>query len=613
MKPLALLISLVHLVLFTNITAQTEDKKLKEVFLDAEYFFLNEDYDEAITNYLAIYRRGFEENGNINYRIGQCYLRISDEKEKAIPYLEKAINFATDKYQEGVLRETGSPLESYYYLGNAYRINNQLDKAILSYEKYKTFYSKDIQRIAITDLEISACNFAKEQMKVPVALTAINLGRPVSTSSHDICPVVSGNQNSMAYIMKQKFYDAVYYSYKREQKWSSPVNITPDIQSDGDQYPTFFSYDGKELYLRKEDNFEADLMVSKLENGEWSKSKSVGKLINSKYWEGNMSITRDGNTMYFSSNRNNGMGAMDIYKSIKLPGGEWGEPVNLGAVINTNFNEDAPYITEDGTKLYFISQGHTSMGGYDIYYCNLLPDGQLSSPVHLGYPINTTDDDLFFYPINNGTLAYTALSQKGNYGYEDIFLLDLSGENKNLAAATENITTPPLSLENTESKNDTVAASIMDAEITKSTALHPVEPIIIPTLFFDFNSSELTENSKKSLDYISTVVKNYEYLKIQFIGHSDAIGSETYNQMLSEKRALTSKKYLQNKGIASEIISAKGLGEKKSIAVNYNKDGSDNPEGRKYNRRVEIQITDSKAEKSIIKEELNIPSDLKAE
>lgn len=609
MKPLLLLISLVYLTIFTDVVAQEEDRNLKEVFLDAEYFFLNEDYEEALANYLAIYRRGYKESGNINYRIGQCYLKISDEKEKAIPYLEKAVTFANEKYQEGVLKETHAPLEAYYYLGIAYRINYQLDKAIGSYEKYKTIYSKDLQRIAIADLEINACNFAKEQIKSPVDLKAVNLGRPVSTNSRDICPVVSGDQNAIAYIMKQKFYDAVYYSYKKGQNWSSPVNITPDLQSDGDQYPTFFSYDGKELYLRKEDNFEADLMVSKLVDGVWTKSKSVSKLINSKYWEGNMSVTHDGNTLYFSSNRNTGFGAMDIYKSVKLPDGDWGEPVNLGAIINTSFNEDAPYITEDGSKLYFISQGHTSMGGYDIFYCNLLPDGQLSAPVHLGYPINTTDDDLFFYPLKNGALAYTALSQKGNYGYEDIFLLDLTGEDKSIVSQVAETT--PAFREKPELKSDTIAPIIELAPENKNS--QPAEPIIIPTLFFDFNSSELTENAKKSLDYIVTVIKNYDYIRIQFTGHSDAIGSEKYNQILSEKRALASKKYLQNKGVASEIISVKGLGEKKSIAVNYNKDGSDNPEGRKYNRRVEIQIVESKPEKPVIKEELNIPHTLKTE
>jgi outer membrane protein OmpA-like peptidoglycan-associated protein/tetratricopeptide (TPR) repeat protein len=613
MKPLTLL-TCIFLLFSSSLTAQTEDKKLKELFLDAEYFFLNEDYGEALSNYLTIYQSGYTDNGNINYRIGQCYLKIADEKEKAIPYLEKAVQLANVHFIEGVLRETKAPIDAYFYLGNAYRINNQLDKAKECYTKYKSFYNKnkDSQRIALADLEIQACNFAQEQMNKPIDINAVNVGKPVSTISRDICPVVSGDMGSMAYITKQKFYDAVYFSRKQDDKWTPPLNITPEIQSDGDQYPTFLSYDGKELYLRQEDNFEADLLVSKNIDGVWTKSKSIGKLINSKYWEGNMSISKDGKTLYFSSNRKNSYGAMDIYRSEMLPDGEWGEPVNLGPKINTIFNEDAPYITEDGSRLYFISQGHQSMGGYDIFYCNISKDGLLSEPIHLGYPINTTDDDIFFYPLQNGQIAYTALSQKGNIGFEDIFLLDFKPQQKTVAQQTEAGQVLAFR-EKPDLKTDTIAPSV-NVEETKSAVASnetPEEPIIIPTIFFKFNSIELTENSTKSLDYIYTVLKNYDLIKIQFIGYADAVGSDQYNLNLSEKRAEISKDYLVKKGVAPTTITTTGMGEKNAIAINNNQDGTDNPEGRKFNRRVDIKILEAKPTKKVINEDLKIPSNLR--
>lgn len=609
MKPLTLLTCII-LFISSSLIAQTEDKKLKELFLDAEYFFLNEDYGEALSNYLTIYQSGYTENGNINYRIGQCYLKITDEKQKAIPYLEKAVQLANVHFQEGVLRETNAPVDAYFYLGNAYRINTQLDKAKECYEKYKSFYNKnkDNQRIALARLEIEACNFAKEQMSKPTDVTAVNIGKPVSTISRDICPVVSGDMNSMAYITKQKFYDAVYFSRKQDEKWTPPLNITPEIQSDGDQYPTFLSYDGKELYLRQEDNFEADLLVSRNIDGVWTKSKSLGKLINSKYWEGNMSISGDKKTLYFSSNRRGSYGALDIYRSTLLPNGEWGEPENLGKKINTIFNEDAPYITEDGSRLYFISQGHQSMGGYDIFYCNISPEGQLSDPIHLGYPVNTTDDDVFFYPLQNGQLAYTSLSQKGNIGFEDIFLLDLTPGPK--IASAEVVQTAAFR-EKSISNSDTVKPSV--TVMTPSTILANIaeEPIIIPTIFLKFNSFELTENATKSLDYIYTVLKNYDLIKIKFTGYSDEIGPEDFNQKLSEKRAVESKNYLVNKGVASETITIEGMGEKNAIAINKNEDGTDNPEGRKFNRRVDIKILEARSTIKIINEDLKIPSNLK--
>ncbi|NJO69710.1 MAG: tetratricopeptide repeat protein [Bacteroidetes bacterium] len=129
--------------------AQKEDANLKELFLDAEFFFLNEEYEDALSNYQMIYKRGYDDNGNINYRIGQCFLNIPGEKSKAIPYLEQAVQLANAKYQEGVFKEKNAPFDAYYYLGNAYRINNQFEKAKASYEQFKTFFkTTDKERLS---------------------------------------------------------------------------------------------------------------------------------------------------------------------------------------------------------------------------------------------------------------------------------------------------------------------------------------------------------------------------------------------------------------------------------------------------------------------------------
>ncbi|NJK98533.1 MAG: tetratricopeptide repeat protein [Bacteroidales bacterium] len=204
-----------------------------------------------------IYKRGYDDNGNINYRIGQCFLNIPGEKSKAIPYLEQAVQLANAKYQEGVFKEKNAPFDAYYYLGNAYRINNQFEKAKASYEQFKTFFkTTDKERLSLADKEIEACNFALIEMSNPIDVKINQIGRPLSTNSSDINPVVSGDLKSMVFISRQKFYDALFYSRKVNGNWSTPINITPEVQSDGDQYPTFMSYDGKELYLRKEDNLK---------------------------------------------------------------------------------------------------------------------------------------------------------------------------------------------------------------------------------------------------------------------------------------------------------------------------------------------------------------------
>lgn len=618
----------------SDIFSQKADENLKEIYLDAEFFLLNEDYSEALANYQQIYRRGYQENANINFRIGQCYLNIPGEKEKAITYLEKAVKGADAKYVEGMFKETRAPYDAYYYLGNAYRINNQFDKALINYDIYKKFYEgKDAERIKVANQEIEACKYAVAQILKPENVYTMELGRPISTNTRNVFPVVSADRNSIVYITKLKFYDALYYSRKVNGKWSTPVNITPQVQSDGDMYPTFLSHDGTVLYLRREDNFEADLLVSMRENGEWTKAKSVGKVINSKYFEGNLSISKDGKTLYFSSNRKEGSGAMDIYRCTLQPKGDWGTPVNLGSVINTPFNEDAPYISEDGTRLYFISQGHQTMGGYDVFYCKVSPDGSLSAPVNMGFPINTTDDDIYFYPVNNGNIAYTALNRKGNLGLEDIYEIYINPDQELLASLKlkpkeEEINVSEEVVQAVVPQKPEEQAQVAETKSVKPETVKPETPqkelpkvaeteavkdrtILLPIIFFDFNSTELADKSKKSLDYLVTLIKNNGEFRIELTGHTDALGSSQFNNILGEKRANVVKNYLISKGISKSLIIIKSMGEKQFIAKNTNDDGSDNPDGRKFNRRVEIRTLENKPGSKIVIEDVNIPDNLK--
>lgn len=627
MKPIALLLCIIFSILHLDLAAQKEDTKMRDLFLDAEFFFMNEEYKDALSNYQKMYIRGYEDNGNINYRIGQCYLNIPGEKLKAISYLEKAVQFANARYQEGLYKEKFAPFDAYYFLGNAYRISNEYDKAKTAYEQFKTFYqTRDKERLAIANNEIEACNFAAAQIKNPSNVKFIRLARPVSTNNGDIFPVVSGDMNTMVYISKQKLYDALYYSRKVKGKWTAPINITSEVQSDGDQYPTFLSYDGNELYLRKEDNFEANLYISRKVNGVWTKSKSIGRTVNSKYWDGNACVSKDGNTLYFSSNRKESHGAMDIFKSTKLPNGDWGVPVNVGPKINTIFNEDNPILTEDGKRLYFTSQGHQNMGGYDVFYSEILPDGTFGDPVNLGYPINTSDDDIYFYPVQNGTSAFTSLLQKGNVGMEDLFAVQFEEGNGNIALNNEVAENDSTSVNNPKdtaflAKNQE-ATKQLENKIQVELATEEETPteqakksgddvVVLHSLFFDFNSSELSMNSSKILEYMVLVMKNDPNFKVEFIGHTDAIGSEKVNQILSEKRAQVAKNYLVSKGIPANKIVVKGVGKKEFIAINTNNDGSDNPEGRKYNRRVDVQVVDKIQDKKVVIEDIPVPQHLK--
>jgi hypothetical protein len=237
--------------------------------------------------------------------------------------------------------------------------------------------------------------------------------------------VVSGDDSILIYYARLRFYPAVFYSHKENGKWCVPENINPDLGVDEDCYPVGISYDGKELLFYRNNEYLGDLFVSRLVNGRWSKVKKLNHNINTNYWESHACLTRDGHTMYFTSNRKGGFGGQDIYSSTRkdVSSDDWGIPVNLGPVINSPLNEETPFILQDGGKLYFSSQGHDGMGGYDIFSSQKTACGNWSEPRNLGYPINTADDDVFFFPVGDGTEAYMALYKKDTYGQNDIYRL----------------------------------------------------------------------------------------------------------------------------------------------------------------------------------------------
>jgi WD40-like Beta Propeller Repeat/Tetratricopeptide repeat len=406
-----------------NLHSQREPD-YREIFLEAESYFLFEEYNEALPLYLRINEK-FPDNNNVNYKIGVCYLNDAYEKEKSISFLELATKDINPKYKENNYKETSAPLEALFYLGNAYRINNQIDKAIETYQKFKELADPKIYDHKLVDEQINACNNATDLETRPVDIDIINLGDRINTHFSDIDPVISGDETKLVYVQRQQFYDAVFFSEKVNGDWSYPRNIIPELGVDEDAYPTSLSYDGNTLLIYRSDNFIGDLYFSTYSNGTWSKLVKLNANINTKYWESHACLTKNSDTLYFTSNRKGGYGGLDIYYSTRDAENQWGIPVNLGNVINTEYNEETPFITADGKTLYFSSYGHYNMGGYDVFYSSLLNDGTWSVPINAGFPINTTDDDIFFVPSENGIFAYFPRFLSEGLGRTDIYKIEI--------------------------------------------------------------------------------------------------------------------------------------------------------------------------------------------
>ena len=392
-------------------------------WLEAEMYYLFEEYNEA----LPYYRRCLQKapyNDDLNFKLGVCFLNDPFQKATAIDYLEKAIKNIDPKYKENNIKELAAPLDALFFLGNAYRINNQLDKAIKTYEEFKRKADPEIYDHDLVDEQIRACNNAKDLESRPIDFDMENLGDRINTRFSDVDPVVSGDETKMVYIQKQAFYDALFYSEKIDGEWSYPRLLMPELGIDEDAYPTALSYDGNILLVYRSDNFIGDLYSSRLVDGKWAPLKKLNDNINTKYWESHACFTHSGDTLYFTSNRKGTTGGLDIYMSRK-ENGDWGKPVNLGPTINTIYNEETPFITTDGNTLYFSSYGHYNMGGYDVFYSTKLEDGEWSKPINAGYPINSTDDDYFYQPAQNGVYAYFSRLMDDGYGRADIYRLEV--------------------------------------------------------------------------------------------------------------------------------------------------------------------------------------------
>ncbi len=417
-----LLLQLLCLTLVSPAAQSQSASEMKDIFAQAESYYLYEEFELANQLYLLLET---PENLNIKYKIGTCYLNIPGEKEKSIPYLEEAVKSATYDSKTSSIKELRAPLDVYFSLAKAYMINNELDKALntlLTFQKLAsgTKSKGGMQNQDFIDQQIQACKTAIKLKETPVVFTKTSLGPDFSMGSINDNPAVSFDGNSIVYTERRGIVNVIFYSRKDRGKWQPPIEITNELNAGEDCSSCSLNRDGTELFLYKTDNYDGAIYSSSYKDGYWTPIKKLNKNINTKFYESHASISADGKKLYFTSNRDGGQGNLDIYVSELDEQGEWGPAVNLGPSINTAYNEDTPFITADGKVLYFSSEGHASIGGYDNFKSQL-SGSAWQIPENLGYPINSSDDDKFYLPVNNGKNAYYSMTT--DYKKRDIMYL----------------------------------------------------------------------------------------------------------------------------------------------------------------------------------------------
>ncbi|MBN2681599.1 MAG: PD40 domain-containing protein [Bacteroidales bacterium] len=675
------------LFLFVGQAHSQDDEQIREWFIDAEYYFLYENFDKAIPLYTKIHEKD-PTNSNINYRLGLCYLHLPNEKgnkTRSIPYLERASKDITKKYNEGSHKERKAPDEALFYLGNAYRYAHNFEKAIETYRNFLEYLDVgDIYYIEFVEREIQACYNAEELLRLPINLEAESFSEKInSVATIENCPVVSADESTMVFTRGESNtfspdialgvinydykMDNIFFSQKIDDKWSEPINISKDVNATKKTAPVTISADGKFLYLVSDDNDDGNIYVSEYKKGKWTAMKKLNKNINTKNWESHASLTKDGKTLYFTSDRPGGYGGLDVYRSDLDASGDWGPPVNLGPTINTPYDEETPFILDDGKTLYFSSQGHYSMGGFDIFHSTMIGDNQWSTPLNIGYPINTVGNDLFYLPRANGEYAFFPLNNndRENIGNNDIYRIKVNTpenatteillkgrvdtEDKraelpqdvkicivdSITSDTINVLKPDLF----SGKYNTIVSSgnfkiiyratgyktheerlfipkiYTRTEIVLNVNLVPIEVhrgeyIVIKNLFFDYGKFDLRRESQVELEKLYKLMDENPSIYVEIIGHTDSRSSVDFNLKLSKKRARSAIEYLVNKGIDSKRFVEKAMGKSQPVAINENPDGTDNPEGRSLNRRVEIKLLNATSDLVIV-EEIPVPDNLR--
>ena len=417
-------LQLLTLVLFSVGVSAQSTEEMKNIFAQAESYYLYEEYDLANQLYIILES---PDNMNIKYKIGTCYLNISGEKEKSIPYLEEAVKTASYDSKTDLFKETRAPLDAFFFLGKAYMINNELEKALATFQTFDKLAgeTKDkggMQNLEYIDQQIQACKNAIQFKENPVAFNKSLLGADFIIGSINDNPAVSFDGNTIAYTERRGLVNVIFFSKKEYGKWQPPIEITAEIDAGEDCSTSALNNDGTELFLYKNDNYDGAIYSTNYVNGAWTRIKKLNKNINTKFYESHASISADSKKLYFASNRTGGQGNLDIYVSELNASGEWGQAVNLGAAINTPYNEDTPFIIQNDFILYFCSEGHTSIGGYDNFKSRRMGEAW-KTPENLGFPINSTDDDKFFQPANNGSNAYYTITT--DYKKRDIFFITM--------------------------------------------------------------------------------------------------------------------------------------------------------------------------------------------
>lgn len=574
------------LTLLVDFSYGQNNKAMARLSRDAQTTMKYKEYNTAIELYEQLLKIE-PDNLEYNYQLGVCYLNSpakKDAKNKANALLSKVYQ-KDPNFNPNLEMNYGQVL---HYQGKYSEAKTHYEKAKPRYEALKgeistndKIKSKEKERkLAETDMLIKQsikkaqeCDNGIALEGQPVNANVENLGSAINTEYPEYTPLVPADTSMLIFTSRREgtvggktdWQDAQYfediYSAKADDKGKFSGTSNININGKYHDAAAAISSDGKTLYFYHDNaKTKGDLYTSAYDETlkNWSEPKKLNDNINTKYQETALCISKDGNVMYFASDRPGGKGGLDIYMS-KKENGDWGKAENLGEPINTEYDDDAPFVSLDDNTLYFSSMGHNTVGGYDIFKSEK-QGGKWGTPKNMGIPINSPDDDVHLVITEDNKKGYYVSADDAGLGDKDIYTL----------------TAPKISL----NKLDKTGLKITQPPLT----LNIPKPNFAFQVLFDFDRSTLRPKSKEAIDNLLKYLGDNQTIRIELGGHTCNIGTQAKNQVLSEQRAKSVANYLIERGVDANRIVVKGYNFEIPAVPN------DTPDNRALNRRTEYKI-----------------------
>ncbi|AXE21722.1 flagellar motor protein MotB [Runella rosea] len=604
-----------------------------EAFERSTKFFNEKNYEQANrwTDETLKYDSTFAE---AHFRKAQLY-EIYTQPDLALQSYRKVVTLRPDAPQSAAAYQ--KLIEYHLRAGEYAQAKNDLTRYI-PLLRPNSVAQKRAQR------QLQTCAFGEKAIENPLVISPEELSDTVNQFILQYFPALTADGETLLFTaLRPENDEDLYITHFKDGRWTAPVSISDKINTAENEGTGTLSADGRTLVFtacnRRDGYGSCDLYISRKNGKDWEAPKNLGINVNTPFWESQPTLSPDGRTLYFISDRKGGIGGRDVWYTSLQKNGEWSAAKNVGEPVNTLDDEASPYLHANGHTLFFASEGHQGFGGYDLFFSDSTATGW-QKPENLGYPINTSDNQVALVITSDSQYGYYSLDTKrvGNQRVSRLYRFRLPTElqqkfnaanylkglvtdsrsGKSVKANLELIdlkTGKVVQRFSTDTDNGQYLTTLPNGsewglyvnaagyfykslsfdytQKNKAEGLQldiKLEPMnlntfgVLSNIYFETGKADLQDKSRTELNKLIEELKLQSTLRIEIAGHTDDVGDPKQNQILSQKRAQSVADYLITAGISRERIRAIGFGEAKPMAPNTSE------ENRQLNRRIEWRI-----------------------